>query len=145
MNITINQKSITAEAAHIAVEAAVEKARQLDILINVEVVDSAGLPVAFLRMPGAFIHSIDIAKDKAYSAVSFGIPTSEWESIFAEDKMLKIGMPNRERLVVFGGGVPIRVNNILIGGIGVSGGSAEEDIQCAQYGIEAIRTDIDQN
>ncbi|HFB63937.1 MAG TPA: heme-binding protein [Aeromonadales bacterium] len=138
MNVIINQQSITAEAAHIAVEAAVEKARQLDILINVEVVDSAGLPMAFLRMPGAFIHSIEIAKDKAFTSASFGFPTSQWKDIFEEDEMLKTGMPGRDRLVVFGGGLPIRVNDQLIGAIGVSGGSAEQDVECAEAGIKAI-------
>jgi uncharacterized protein GlcG (DUF336 family) len=138
LNIALNRQTITTEAALEAVKASVAKAETLAIAINVEVVDRSGIPMAFLRMSDAFIHSIDIAKDKAYSAVSFGFPTSDWEAIFAEEKMLKEGMPNQKRLIVFGGGIPIRLESELIGGIGVSGGTAEQDIICAEAGIKAI-------
>jgi len=138
MEISVSQSIITAEAAMFMAEAAVAKAKALNILINVEVVDSSGIPVAFLRMPGAFLHSIDIAKDKAYTAVSFGLATDKWQEIFEKEEMLKLGMPHRDRLVVFGGGVPIEIDNTVIGGIGVSGGSAEQDIECAKAGISAI-------
>ena len=138
MEISVSQSIITTEAAMSVVEAAVAKAKALNILINVEVVDSSGIPAAFLRMPGAFLHSIDIAKDKAYTAASFGFATDEWQAIFEKEEMLKLGMPSRDRLVVFGGGVPIKVGNTLIGGVGVSGGSAEQDVECAKAGISAI-------
>jgi len=138
MEISVSQSIITAEAAMFMAEAAVAKAKALNILINVEVVDSSGIPAAFLRMPGAFLHSIDIAKDKAYTAASFGLATDKWQEIFEKEEMLKLGMPNRDRLVVFGGGVPIEIDNTIIGGIGVSGGSAEQDIECAKAGISAI-------
>jgi len=138
MNVSITQVLIDWQAAHAAVRAAVNKAIELDIKINVSVTDSAGNEAAFLRMPGAFLHSIDIAKDKAYTAAGFGFPTSQWEVIFKTEEMLKIGMPVRKRLVVFGGGLPIFLDDQLIGGIGVSGGSAEQDTACAQAGIDVI-------
>lgn len=136
--IFVPQRSVSWQSAQAAVVAAVEKAEAMGIRINVSVADVGGNEVAFLRMPGAFIHSIDIAKDKAYTAVSFGFPTSAWEEIFSQEEMLKVGMPHRDRLVVFGGGLPIRVEDELIGGIGVSGGTAEEDEVCAEAGISAI-------
>ncbi len=138
MSLSISQQVITAETALAAVSAAVAKAKKLKILINVEVVDCSGIPAAFLRMPGAFLHSIAIAKDKAYTAVSFGFPTDAWQEIFAEEEMLRVGMPNRDRLVVFGGGLPIKIKQSIIGGIGVSGGTAAQDKLCAEAGIEAI-------
>ncbi len=138
MNISITQISIDWQAANAAVCTAVEKAIELEIKINVSVADVAGNEMAYLRMPNAFLHSIDIAKDKAYTSASFGFPTSQWEEIFKTEEMLKLGMPARERLVVFGGGLPIHVDKQLIGGIGVSGGTAEQDTECAQAGIDAI-------
>lgn len=114
------------------------RAEALGIRINVAVTDASGTLAAFLRMPNAFLHSIDIAIDKAYTAASFGFPTSQWPQILAGDEGLRIGMPHRPRLVVFGGGLPITVDGQRLGGIGVSGGSAEQDAECAQAGIDAL-------
>jgi len=138
MKLAVTQNTISWEAAHAAVEAAVQEAQRLGVRINVAVADASGNLVAFLRMPGAFLHSVDIAIDKAYTAASFGFPTSEWEQALAGDAALGRGMPHRPRIVVFGGGLPIRHGDALIGGIGVSGGSAEQDEQCARAGLEAI-------
>jgi uncharacterized protein GlcG (DUF336 family) len=135
------QRVISAEAAAKAVQAAVAHAGTLGIRINAAVTDSSGVLAAFLRMPGAFLHSVDIAIDKAYTASSFGFPTSQWSAILQNNEALRLGMPQRPRLVVFGGGLPIRENGQLIGGIGVSGGSAEQDEECARAGLRAIGLD----
>ncbi|MET0025691.1 MAG: heme-binding protein [Sedimenticola sp.] len=139
MQVSVTQQMIHWQAAQAAVVAAVEKAETLGIAINVAVVDSGGNLAAFLRMPGAFLHSIDIAKDKAYTSAGFRFPTSQWKEIFPEAPMLEKGMPVRDRLVVFGGGLPIELEGGALGGIGVSGGSEEEDVVCAEAGIEAIK------
>ncbi len=138
MELSDTQHTIHWQAANTAVCAAVEKATELGIKINVSVADNGGNEVAFLRMPGAFLHSIDIAKDKAFTSAGFGFPTSQWAEIFKTEEMLKTGMPVRDRLVVFGGGEPIEVDGKMLGGIGVSGGSEEQDIICAKAGIQAI-------
>jgi uncharacterized protein GlcG (DUF336 family) len=139
---SVAQRCITAEAAAAAVAAAVLHAGGLGLRINVAVVDGSGTLTAFLRMPGAFLHSVDIAIDKAYSAASFGFPTSQWPEILAADTALRQGLPQRPRLVVFGGGLPIvegsGEHRALIGGIGVSGASAEQDEACARAGLQAI-------
>ncbi|ORU90880.1 MAG: cobalamin adenosyltransferase [Cycloclasticus sp. symbiont of Poecilosclerida sp. M] len=119
-------------------EAATEKSDKLGIKINAAVTDNGGHLLAFLRMPGAFLHSVDIAIDKAYTAISFGFPTSEWDGILPPGSTLQEGIQTRDRLVSFGGGIPIIVDGQCIGGIGVSGGSEEEDAICAQAGIDAI-------
>ncbi len=129
--------SLGEDAAAAACDAAVAHARSLGIRINVAVTDAGGNLMAFRRMHGAFLHSIDIAIDKAYTAASFGFPTSQWASILTSDEALRLGMPHRPRLVVFGGGLPIYANGHLIGGIGVSGGSAEQDADCAHAGLRA--------
>jgi uncharacterized protein GlcG (DUF336 family) len=106
--------------------------------INVAVTDASGTLMAFLRMPGAFLHSIEIAIDKAYTAASFGFPTSQWAGAVADDELLRIGLNQRPRLVMFGGGLPIVEAGVRIGGIGVSGGSAAEDESCARAGLAAL-------
>ena len=137
-SVSMAQRCITGEAAAKAVAAAVAHAGTLGVRINAAVTDGAGTLMAFLRMPGAFVHSVDIAIDKAYTAAGFGFPTSQWPEIFKTDDALRQGMPHRPRLVVFGGGLPIREGGELIGGIGVSGASAGQDEACARAGLAAI-------
>ncbi len=129
---------ISADAASQALAATVSQAKQMGIAINVAITDSSGTLAGFLRMPGAFLHSVDIAIDKAYTSASFGFPTSQWMKILEGDAALKAGLPLRPRLVIFGGGLPIVENGVRIGGIGVSGGSAEQDEECARAGLKAI-------
>lgn len=138
MSQSVNTAVISVEAASQALAATVSHARQMGIAINVAITDSNGTLAGFLRMPGAFLHSIDIAIDKAYTAASFGFPTSQWMKILEGDEALKAGIPLRPRLVIFGGGLPVVENGVRIGGIGVSGGSAEQDEECARAGLKAI-------
>ncbi|MDO9611295.1 MAG: heme-binding protein [Serpentinimonas sp.] len=138
MKLSVVTADIDTTAAHAAVAAAVEHARSLGIAINVAVVDGSGTLMAFLRMNGAFLHSIDIAIDKAYTAASFGFPTSKWGGVIGDDELLRIGLNQRARLVLFGGGLPIGEHDRRIGGIGVSGGSAEQDEACARAALVAL-------
>lgn len=137
-SLSVPQHAIGTDAAAQAVASAVAHARSLGIAINVAVTDASGTLMAFLRMNGAFLHSIDIAIDKAYTAASFGFPTSQWPEILAQDEALRLGLPLRPRLVVFGGGLPITSGGARLGGIGVSGGSAEQDEACARAGLTAL-------
>lgn len=138
MALTIDEKSLNYRAAWRACQASIEKAESLGIAINVSVCDAKGLELAFIRMNAAFIHSIEIAKDKAFTSASFGWPSGKWTEIFKGAPHLEHGFSNRSRLIPFGGGLPILENGILVGAIGVSGGTEEEDIVCAQAGIEAL-------
>lgn len=135
---TIVEKTISRQAAFTACLNAIEKAEELNIAINVSVTDNKGLEMAFIRMENSFIHSIDIAKDKAYTSASFGFDTAQWTTIFKSMPHLEHGFSNRQRLIPFGGGMPIFENGIKVGAIGVSGGTEEEDIICAKYAIEKI-------
>ena len=136
---SVAQRVIDAMAANDAVRAAVAHAATLGVCINVAVVDSGGNLVAFLRMPGAFLHSIDIAIDKAYTAASFGLPTSQWHAALqTHSDAVREGIVRRSRFVAFGGGLPLNEAGQRIGGIGVSGGSEEQDEACAQAGLRAI-------
>lgn len=139
MQVAVSTLGITAEAASAACAAAVALAAAKGWKINVAVVDRGGNLMAFLRQPGAFIHSIDIAIDKAYTSASFGFPTKAWMGAIGDDDGMKFGFSNQPRLIVFGGGLPIPgEGGDWIGGIGVSGASESEDEECAKAGLAAI-------
>lgn len=138
MQVAVNQPGISWEAASTAAQAAVRYAESKGWKINVAVVDRGGNLVSFLRMPGAYIHSIDIAIDKAYTSASFGFPTKAWMGAIGHDDGMKFGFSAQPRLIVFGGGLPIRVGDDWIGGIGVSGASEAEDEECAREGLKTI-------
>jgi uncharacterized protein GlcG (DUF336 family) len=132
------QWQITSEAALRAVDGAVQHAIKLGIKINVAVCDASGTQMAFLRMNGAYLHSISISEDKAYTAASFGLPTSQWAQILStHSDGVRLGLPARPRFVQFGGGLPISIKGTVVGGIGVSGGSEQQDEECARFGLIA--------
>jgi uncharacterized protein GlcG (DUF336 family) len=142
MKIAAAQDVVHWEAAAAAVAAAAHWADEAGIKVNVAVVDAGGNLAAFVRMPGAFLHSIDIAIDKAYTAAGFGLPTSAWTSALAtHSAAVRDGIPLRPRMVCFGGGLPLNHQGRVIGGIGVSGGSELEDETCAKAGLSAIGLD----
>ena len=139
MKVTAAQDVVHWEAAAAAVAGAVRCAEAAGTKVNVAVVDAGGNLAAFLRMPGAFLHSIDIAIDKAYTAAGFGLSTGAWtEALKTHSPAVQSGLPGRPRFVGFGGGLPLRHEGRLIGGIGVSGGSEQEDEACARAGVTAI-------
>ncbi|MEO8839721.1 MAG: heme-binding protein [Herbaspirillum sp.] len=139
MKISITTPGISWEAASTAAQAVVRHAAANGWRVNVAVVDRSGNLMSFLRMPGAFLHSIEIAVDKAYTAASFGFPTKDWMSMIGHDDGMKLGFSTRPRLIVFGGGLPLRVEgDDWAGGIGVSGASEAQDEECARVGLAAI-------
>ena len=111
------------------------KAEALGVRINVGVAGASGNLVAFLRMPGAFPQSIAIAIDKAYPppAASASRPGSV-DGRVRRQRGMKLGFSAQPRLVVFGGDCLIRVGGELVGGIGVSGTSEDQDGICARAG-----------
>ena len=113
-SVAVPQSVISAEAVSVALEAAIGHAAKLGVKINVAVADSGGNLSGFLRMPGAFLQSIDIAIDKAYTASGFGFSTKDWMKVIGHDEGMKLGFSARPRLVVFGGGLPIRVAGELL-------------------------------
>lgn len=137
--LSVAQSVIDAAAALRAAQAAVAHASASGVRVNVSVVDAAGVLAAFARMPGAPLHSVDIAHDKAYTAASFGLPTSAWHAELASHSdAVRQGLVLRPRFVAFGGGLPIVEEGVRIGGIGVSGGSEAQDEAIARAGLQAL-------
>jgi uncharacterized protein GlcG (DUF336 family) len=136
---SVAQRNITWQAAHAAVGAAAAEAERLGVAVNVAVVDVAGVLAAFVRLPGASLHSVEIAIDKAYTAVSFGLPTAQWhDALQNHSPAVRQGLVLRPRFVAFGGGLPIVENGQRIGAIGVSGGSEAQDQAIARAGLAAL-------
>lgn len=136
---SVVQHCIAWQAAQSAVAAAAAHAQALGVAVNIAVVDPAGVLAAFVRMPGAPLHSVDIAIDKAYTAVSFGLPTSQWHAVLQQhSQAVRDGLVLRPRFVAFGGGLPILEGRARIGAIGVSGGSEAQDEAIAGAGLQAL-------
>ncbi|HTR14470.1 MAG TPA: heme-binding protein [Roseiarcus sp.] len=139
--MTIVKHSIDVATAEKAVAAAAKKAADLNLRMCIAVTDEAGDLKAFARMDGAPKLSIGIAQDKAYTAVSFGMPTHAWFDFIKDDPPLLHGITHTPRLVVFGGGFPIMLKGEMVGGIGISGGHYTQDMECARAGLEAVGAD----
>ncbi len=90
-------------------------------------------------MDGAPLLSVDLAKDKAYTAAAYGIPTHAWFDFVKNDPPLLHGIVKTPRLIVFGGGYPIEIDGAVVGGIGVSGGHYSQDQQVAEAALAALK------
>ncbi len=124
--------TLTLEDARRGVAAGERKALELKIPYNLAVVDSAGVLITHTRMDGAWPGSVDIAIDKAWAARAFEM-TTEALSHFGQAGQHGFGIntTNQGRVVIFGGGMPIRIGGNVIGAVGASGGTVEQDIAVA--------------
>jgi uncharacterized protein GlcG (DUF336 family) len=138
VQIAVSRKSISSAAALKAVDAAVAKGRERGAAIVAAVVDIGGDLMACLRADGAFSASVGIAKDKAYTAAVFGASTDELSNALKSNPVLHHGIAIRPGVVLFGGGLPIVADGAVIGAVGVSGGSEEDDRECAKAGAASL-------
>ncbi|MDX6656813.1 MAG: hypothetical protein QOH62_1606 [Solirubrobacteraceae bacterium] len=119
--------------------AAQAKAVEIGVPMNIAVVDEGGNLVAFARMDDAWLGSIDIAQNKAYTARAFDMPTKDLAPLAQPGGPLYgIEASNRGRLIVFAGGIPLVSGGRVVGAIGVSGGSVEQDQEVAEAGVAAL-------
>src|SRR5690625_660469 len=130
---------ITLEFAQKLSDAAQSHAVKINVPITFSVVDQHGNLILVHRMENSLLGSIDISQNKAFSAVALKMPTHEIEKQAQPGKSLYgIGQTNENRIVTIGGGYPVIHQGEVLGGIGVSGGSAEEDMLIAEEVIEVI-------
>ena len=134
----VKKHSISAELAQKMLAKAVAKARELGVSENVAILDDGGNLKAFSRMDGAPILSIEIAQNKAYTAL-FGVSTQEFFNFIQGDPSLLAGIPTLARVAAWGGGFPIHVDEELVGAIGLSGApTVQNDIDCARAALELV-------
>ncbi len=136
---TYEKRSITTELAHGMVAAAEKKAREMKHPFVIAIVDESGVLKAFSRMDGAPLLSVQVAQDKAYTSVGFGLSTDGWHDFIKNDPPLAAGaVGGIDRLVVFGGGYPIKVEDQIVGGVGVSGGHYTQDMEVAKAALTVV-------
>ncbi len=114
---------ISLELAEKLINCAVEKAKKLGLSVSVAVVDEGGWLVALHRMDGAPPSTPEMARDKAWTAASFRMPTSKVSSFGSPINSSNLN----DRVTTIPGGLPIKINGRVIGGIGIAGGIPEED------------------
>ena len=137
--LTASQASgLTLAVARSIVAAALARADEMGIAISCAVVDSGDQLVAFERMDGADLVTIGLAKDKAYSALVNHMPTSELGPLVQPGaEFYGYDSLAGGRMIVFGGGLPIEIGGVLVGALGVSGGTSEQDEDAAKAGLVA--------
>lgn len=139
MSITgYSTKTITLESAQAAVAAGVAAAAGMGIPMSVVVVDAAGQPKAAARMDGASILSHEVAWRKAWTAAVTGAPTAGVHQFVASDAGSLISMPQIPGFTVVAGGLPLQADGSTLGAIGVSGATAELDLQVANAALAAL-------
>ncbi|MDZ5812018.1 heme-binding protein [Halorubrum sp. AD140] len=134
--------NVSVETATEIISAAEVKAEDIGVPMCIAVMDEGANLVAFRRMDDALIASIDIAQNKAYSSVSLEMDTETIQEVAQPGESLYgIGGTNGGRIVTFGGGFPLEdADGNVVGGLGVSGGSAEEDMEVARAGVEVFES-----
>ena len=132
------KSEITLEAAKIIIQAAQEKAKELDIQEDIAIVDSSGTLKAFIRMDGAWLGSIDIAIRKARTSRYFDMESAEIGKM-SQPGMSAYGVElSNGGLISFGGGIPLKDRDgTVIGAVGVSGSSVDNDVAVAEAAVAA--------
>jgi uncharacterized protein GlcG (DUF336 family) len=134
----VKKHSISFELAQKMVAAAVAKAREIGVSENVVILDDSGNLKAFGRMDGAPIPTIEMAQNKAYTALP-GVSTQEFFNFIKRDPSLLAGIPTLSRIAAWGGGFPVTVNGEVVGAIGVSGApTVQNDIDCAGAALTLV-------
>ena len=130
---------ITLEQAEAAIKAAKAKAVEINTLMNISVVDAGANLVAFARMDNAWLGSLDISMKKARTARYFDMPTGVIGSLSQPGGSLYNIEHSNGGLITFPGGIPIKnAEGAVIGAIGVSGSTVENDNTVAQAGVDAL-------
>lgn len=120
-------------------DAAAAKAIEINVPMVIAICDKHGNPVLFNRMEDSLLASMDIATNKAYTAAALKCGSHEIADAAKEaGSLFGLASCDKGRMVVFGGGMPIKEDDVIIGAIGVSGGSVEEDMIVAQAGLDAL-------
>ena len=129
-------KRLSLADAHVLIDGAKRKAAEAGVPMCVAVVDESGNLIAFERMDGAKIVSVGLSQDKAFTAAVSKRPTHEYNELCKPGSLVfGIHTSSGGRFTVVDGGFPVIVDDVVVGGIGLSGGAAEQDMQVAEAAI----------
>src|ERR1700727_1875847 len=132
--------NVSLEAARKVIRAGQEKAKEIGQPMNIAVVDGGANLVAFERMEGAWLGSIDISINKAFTARAFDIETKDLgKNSQSGDQFFGIHVSNHGRVMIFAGGIPLKRDGKVVGAVGVSDGSGDQDQAVAEGGAKAFK------
>ena len=130
---------ITLEDARRVIAAGEQKAKEIGQPMNIAVVDTGGNLIAHVRMDNAWIGSVDISINKAWTARAFDIATKDLaENSQSGDQFFGIHVSNHGRVMIFAGGIPLKRGGLVVGAVGVSGGMGKQDQAVAEAAAEAF-------
>ncbi|TJY67552.1 heme-binding protein [Arthrobacter sp. CAU 1506] len=132
-------ETVTLEDARRVIAAAEAKAAEIGQPMNIAVADAGGNLVSHVRMDGAWLGSIDISMNKAFTSRAFDIQTKDLgDNAQPGNQFYGIHASNHGRIMIFAGGIPLSRDGQVVGSIGVSGGSGEQDQSVAEAGAAAL-------
>ncbi|MFD1066000.1 GlcG/HbpS family heme-binding protein [Oceanobacillus locisalsi] len=130
---------INLEIAKEVISGAEDEASKVGVQMVISILDEGGNLIATHRMDDAWLASIDIAQNKAWTSVALKMPTSNLaEATVPNAELYGLNTTNQGRLVVFGGGIPLEKDGRVVGAIGVSGSSVPNDVRVAEAGVKAF-------
>jgi uncharacterized protein GlcG (DUF336 family) len=130
---------ITLNDARAIIAAAEKKAEEIGQPMNIAVADAGGNLIAHVRMDGAWIGSVDISIKKAWTSRAFDIATKDLaEHSQSGNQFFGIHASNNGKVMIFAGGIPLKQDGKVVGAIGVSGGSGDQDHEVAEAGVAAF-------
>ncbi len=130
---------VTLEDARRVIAAAEKKAEEIGQPMNIAVADVGGNLVAHVRMDGAWLGSVDISIKKAWTSRAFDISTKDLaDNSQSGDQFFGIHASNNGKVMIFAGGIPLKQGGKVVGAIGVSGGTGDQDHEVAEAGVEAF-------
>lgn len=132
-------EKLTLETAKKLIEAAEQEAANLGVAMVISVVDDGGNMIAVHRMDDAWLASVDIAQNKAWTSVALKMPTAELaEATVPSAELYGLSTTNNGRIVVFGGGIPLLKDGKVVGAVGASGSAVEHDIKVSEAAVSAF-------
>jgi uncharacterized protein GlcG (DUF336 family) len=139
LHMTRPALSLDLSDARRIIAAGERKAIDLGVPYNIAVADAGGGLVAHVRMDGAWLGSVDIAINKAWTARAFDMSTEDLSHLTQSGQQgFGLNTTNDSRVVIFGGGIPIKVAGVVVGAVGASGGSVEQDVTVARAAVAGL-------
>ena len=137
---------LTHHAAKLASAACIAKSNTIGVPMNIAIVDASTYLLHFERMPGAKLTSIDIAMNKAFTAAGHRIPTSSYKDlVWPGGAAYGLNNSNNGKFMYVAGGIPIKVDGEVVGAIGCSTGTPDQDTTVAQAGVDAVMEVVKQS